>query len=78
MTFLLMVGVNPQHHAFGFQFWNNPGAFNEYIGTGATGRFAGFWAAVVNASFTIGTYSGLCIFLGNRGIDRPVKLGRTI
>jgi yeast amino acid transporter len=54
MTFLLMVGANPQHHAFGFQYWKNPGAFNEYIGTGSSGRFAGIWAAVINASFTVG------------------------
>lgn len=53
MTFILMVGGNPQHHAFGFQYWKNPGAFAEYIKTGTTGRFLGFFQCMVSASFVI-------------------------
>lgn len=48
-----MCGGNPQHDAYGFRYWNNPGAFAEYIGTGALGRFTGFLAATYSAGFTI-------------------------
>lgn len=41
-TFITMVGGNPKHDAYGFRYWNNPGAFAEHITTGALGRFEGF------------------------------------
>jgi len=28
-TFVTMVGGNPQKDAYGFRYWNNPGAFAE-------------------------------------------------
>lgn len=52
-TFVTMVGGNPQHHAYGFTFWNNPGAFMEYLDTGALGRFEGFLGALWSAAFTV-------------------------
>lgn len=45
-TFITMVGGNPQHDAYGFRYWNNPGAFAEYITTGSLGRWEGFLAAL--------------------------------
>lgn len=48
-----MIGGNPQHDAYGFRYWNNPGAFAPYITTGALGRFEGFLACIWSASFTI-------------------------
>ncbi|KAF9061914.1 general amino acid permease AGP2 [Rhodocollybia butyracea] len=58
-TFITMVGGNPIHDAYGFRFWN-PAAvegapFAEYsdLGTGVTGRFLGFLACFIQASFTI-------------------------
>ena len=53
MTFFLMVGVNPQRDAFGFRFWKNPGPMAEYISTGSTGRFQGFFACVLSAGFAV-------------------------
>lgn len=53
MTFILMVGGNPQHRAFGFQYWRDPGAFAEYIKTGTLGRFLGFFQCLVTAGFII-------------------------
>ncbi|KAF2163202.1 hypothetical protein M409DRAFT_68523 [Zasmidium cellare ATCC 36951] len=35
----------------GFRYWNNPGSFNEYVGTGATGRFTAVWQSMVTAVF---------------------------
>lgn len=48
-----MVGGNPQHDAYGFRYWNNPGAFAEYLTTDSLGRFEGFLAALWSASFTV-------------------------
>ncbi|KAI0595306.1 amino acid transporter [Biscogniauxia sp. FL1348] len=52
-TFIVMVGGNPQHDAFGFRYWYSPGAFAEYYTTGALGRFQGFMQCLIQASFTI-------------------------
>lgn len=52
-TFVTMVGGNPQHDAYGFRYWNNPGAFAEYRSTGSLGRFEGFLACLWSASFTV-------------------------
>ncbi|VVT51259.1 uncharacterized protein SAPINGB_P003037 [Magnusiomyces paraingens] len=52
-TFVTMVGGNPQHHAYGFQFWKDPGSFLEYLSTGSWGRFLGFFACLTQAAFTI-------------------------
>ncbi|BCS24068.1 uncharacterized protein APUU_40512A [Aspergillus puulaauensis] len=52
-TFITMVGGNPAHDAYGFRYWNNPGAFAEYtsLSVGAMGRFEGFLACVWSAGF---------------------------
>lgn len=52
-TFVTMVGGNPQHDAYGFRYWKNPGAFAEHHSTGSLGRFEGFLAALWSASFTV-------------------------
>lgn len=53
MTFVLMIGGNPQHDAFGFRYWRNPGAFAEYIKPGPTGHFLGFFQCLVTAAFIV-------------------------
>lgn len=52
-TFVTMVGGNPQKDAYGFRYWNHPGAFAEYITTGPLGRFEGFLGSLWSASFCI-------------------------
>ncbi|KAK7715108.1 hypothetical protein SLS64_003805 [Diaporthe eres] len=52
-TFVTMVGGNPKHDAYGFRYWQNPGAFAEHITTGDLGRFQGFLGALWSAVFTI-------------------------
>lgn len=44
-------GVGSQGY-LGFRYWRDPGAFAEYLVSGATGRFVGFWAVLVVAGFT--------------------------
>jgi len=48
-----MLGGNPAGDRFGFRYWNEPGAFNTFYKEGDTGRFLGFLAAIITASFTI-------------------------
>ncbi|EEP79597.1 conserved hypothetical protein [Uncinocarpus reesii 1704] len=38
----------------GFRYWKDPGAMNLYLGTGAKGRFLGFFSTLVNAAFSFG------------------------
>lgn len=52
-TFITMVGGNPQHDAYGFRYWNNPGSFMEYLDTGALGRFEGFLGSLWSACFAV-------------------------
>ncbi|KAL2180585.1 amino acid permease/ SLC12A domain-containing protein [Thermothelomyces heterothallicus CBS 202.75] len=49
---VIMAGGAPQGGAIGFHYWNDPGAFKEYVGTGATGRFTAYWTAFVRAGFS--------------------------
>ncbi|CUM46194.1 uncharacterized protein AC631_00009 [Debaryomyces fabryi] len=51
-TFITMVGGNPQHDAFGFRYWRDPGPMNTYDHTGDLGRFQGFLACLIQACFT--------------------------
>lgn len=51
-TFIVMVGGNPQHDAFGFRTWQDPGAMNTWVATGDLGRFRGYLACVIQACFT--------------------------
>ncbi|CAM1501857.1 Fc.00g038410.m01.CDS01 [Cosmosporella sp. VM-42] len=44
--FIISLGGQPSGERIGFGFWNNPGAFGEYLVEGSTGRFLGFWACV--------------------------------
>ncbi|KAI1342301.1 amino acid transporter [Xylariaceae sp. FL0016] len=52
-TFIVMVGGNPQHEAFGFRYWYEPGSFAEFYSTGSLGKFQGFLQCLILASFTI-------------------------
>lgn len=62
-TFITMVGGNPQHDAYGFRYWNNPGAFVEYLVSGSSGRLCGIVAAMVQAGFTVCGYEARSFLL---------------
>lgn len=51
ICFIIALGGGPDHHRRGFVYWQNPGAFNEYLEDGALGRFLGVWASIVQATF---------------------------
>ncbi|KAF2636801.1 putative general amino acid permease [Massarina eburnea CBS 473.64] len=52
-TFFTMVGWNPLGDAYGFRYWNNPGAFSEYLTTGSLGAFWGTISVMTFASFSV-------------------------
>ncbi|KAH9242357.1 hypothetical protein K456DRAFT_1905383 [Colletotrichum gloeosporioides 23] len=49
--FIISMGGQPSGEVIGFKYWHNPGAFGSYLVDGPTGRFLGFWAAMVQACF---------------------------
>lgn len=51
ICFIVALGGGPDHTRRGFVYWQNPGAFNEYLVSGPTGRFLGVWASIVQATF---------------------------
>jgi amino acid transporter len=48
----IQVGGNPKGDAYGFRYWQKPGAFAEYRSTGSEGKFEGFLACLWSASFS--------------------------
>ncbi|KAF2666119.1 hypothetical protein BT63DRAFT_377025 [Microthyrium microscopicum] len=50
--FIISMGGNPHHQRTGFGYWNEPGAFAEYILKGPKGRFLGWWACMCQACFS--------------------------
>ncbi|KAF5702383.1 dicarboxylic amino acid permease [Fusarium globosum] len=50
-TFVVAMGGGPNHDRSGFRYWQNPGAFAEYLLEGPKGRFLGFWACCCQACF---------------------------
>lgn len=52
-TFVTMLGGNPLKDRYGFRYWRDPGPFAENIKAGDLGRFLGFLACLIQASFTI-------------------------
>lgn len=51
LSFVLACGGGPDHDAKGFRYWHDPGAFNEFRTTGATGRFLAVWNSIGTATF---------------------------
>ncbi|KAB8304043.1 hypothetical protein EYC80_005389 [Monilinia laxa] len=48
------LGGGPNGERLGFTYWKNPGAFNEYLASGNTGRFLAFWSSLLSAAFSYG------------------------
>lgn len=52
MGLVIDLGGVPGQPRIGFQYWNNPGPFVEYITRGSWGKFLGFWAVMNNAAYS--------------------------
>jgi amino acid transporter len=55
------LGGAPNHERIGFRYWKSPGAFNEYIDGGATGRFLAIWKVLLSAAFSYGNIQVVAI-----------------
>ena len=79
LSIVLAAGGGPDHHATGFQYWNNPGAFKPYILTGSAGKFLAFWSSLTTAVFAflgtelVGVTVGECAN-PRRAIPRAIRL----
>jgi amino acid transporter len=43
-------GVPNSHGVLGFHYWKHPGAVNEYLVSGNTGRFLAVWSAICKSA----------------------------
>lgn len=75
-TFITMVGGNPQHDAFGFRYWRNPGSFNTYLSAGSLGYFRSFVQCLISASFTIAGPDYLSMVAGETVLPKSSTLPR--
>jgi amino acid transporter len=55
------LGGAPNHERIGFRYWDDPGAFNEYIDTGSAGRFLAIWQVLLTAAFSYGNIQVVAI-----------------
>ena len=52
-TFITMVCGNPKGDAYGFRYWDKPGAFQERAYSGSLGHFTGLLSSLWTAIFTV-------------------------
>ncbi|EXL45482.1 AAT family amino acid transporter [Fusarium oxysporum f. sp. radicis-lycopersici 26381] len=64
MTFIVMLGGNPQNRRLGFTYWKNPGPMKEYLAEGDLGRFLGFFTTLINAAFSFGGVEMVAVAAG--------------
>ncbi|KAJ3523813.1 hypothetical protein NM208_g8688 [Fusarium decemcellulare] len=48
---IISLGGGPNHYRSGFKYWQEPGAFAQYLLEGRTGYLLGFWACICQALF---------------------------
>lgn len=78
LAFIIDLGGVPGQKRLGFHYWKHPGPMKEYISTGSTGRFLGFWATLVNAAFSFGGVGMVAVAAGEsedlrRNIPKAVR-----
>ncbi|KAI9729454.1 MAG: hypothetical protein M1834_006835 [Cirrosporium novae-zelandiae] len=64
LALIIDLGGAPGEGRLGFHYWKTPGAMNEYISTGDTGRFLGLFSTLVNAAFSYGGVEMVAIAAG--------------
>lgn len=79
LSLILALGGGPDHDRKGFRYWEEPGAFKEYIATGAKGRFLAVWSTFTTAVFAYLGTELVGVTVGEaqnprRAIPRAIKL----
>ncbi|KAJ5266581.1 Amino acid/polyamine transporter I [Penicillium angulare] len=55
-------GANPKETSIGFQYWQNPGPFVQFLSIGGSwGQFLGFWRVVSSAAYTFSNVENISI-----------------
>lgn len=67
---ITMCGGNPKGDAFGFRNWKEGGLMREYLVSGSTGRFLGFWNVLIYAAFACGGADMLGMVAGEVSLPR--------
>lgn len=78
LAVIIDLGGVPGQERLGFHYWKQPGPMKEYITTGNTGRFLGFWATLTNAAFSFGGVEMVAVAAGEaedprRNIPKAVR-----
>jgi amino acid transporter len=78
LMFIIDLGGAPNHDRIGFRYWNHPGPMNEYLETGALGRFLAFWKVFIQATFSYGGSEMVVVAAGEtenprRNIPKAVR-----
>ncbi|DAA72792.1 TPA_exp: putative Proline permease [Trichophyton benhamiae CBS 112371] len=78
LALIIDLGGSPTGDRIGFRYWKNPGAMNQYFGTGDKGRFLGFFSTLVNAAFSFGGVEAVACAAGEaenprKNIPKAVK-----
>jgi amino acid transporter len=69
LTLVIDLGGGPSHDRLGFRYWVHPGAMNEYLAVGDTGRFLGFLSTLINATFSYGGVETVAVTAGE--VENP-------
>lgn len=51
VSLVIICGGAPDEKAIGFWYWEDPGAFKEFMAPGDTGKFLAYWSAFARAGF---------------------------
>jgi yeast amino acid transporter len=78
LMLIIDLGGGPNHQRIGFYYWQNPGSMNEYLETGALGRFLAFWKVFIQATFAYGGSEMVVVAAGEtenprRNIPKAVR-----
>lgn len=78
LALIIDLGGVPGQERLGFHYWKHPDPMKNYISTGSTGRFLGFWATLVNAAFSFGGVEMVAVAAGEsedprRNIPKAVR-----
>lgn len=78
LMLIIDLGGAPNHDRIGFRYWDHPGSMNEYLETGALGRFLAFWKVFIQATFSYGGSEMVVIAAGEtenprRNIPKAVR-----
>ncbi|CAK7204217.1 hypothetical protein SEUCBS139899_006971 [Sporothrix eucalyptigena] len=72
------LGGGPTHDRIGFRYWVHPGAMNEYIASGNTGRFLGLFSTLISAAYAFGGAEQVAVAAGEthnptRAIPKAIR-----